>query len=128
MTDNSSDIAGAIERLEPCPLCGSDAVFAAEQKHCTPPFPELRCVSCAECESYGPEKWTDAEAIAAWNTRPTPSGEGLVEAAKTALCVLCAVPQDSLHVNARKDVNIACEGLRHALAAHQPPSGEGGGS
>jgi len=52
--------------------------------------------------------------------RPPHRGDGLFEAAKTALCVLCAVPLDNLHVNARKDIDIACEGIRQALAAHQP--------
>ena len=44
------------------------------------------CVSCPSCRLKGPLRSTEAEAILAWNTRPTDAAaEALAEAGKKAL-------------------------------------------
>jgi Lar family restriction alleviation protein len=53
----------------PCPFCGQiDRVVAYD---CYTHGQPVR-VWCWRCESCGPERRTKAEAIAAWNARPTP--------------------------------------------------------
>lgn len=47
------------------------------------------------------------------------------EVMKTALCVLCAVPQDNLHPNAQLDIEIATNGIRQALLSISQEEGKG---
>ncbi len=135
-TTPPSDIAGAIERLEPCPLCGGKAeIWRAHPDE--PPRRRAWIAGMDRCLVLTKEYDTDAEAIAAWNTRPQPSGEGLTDAmlaeafAKTSEY---ECPDDELDYATAPDevkehFRRAAEYLnsRQALAAHQPPSREGGG-
>lgn len=45
-------------KLKPCPFCGSEDLKAF--------IPYVRCLACF---ATGPERLTQAEAIAAWNQR-----------------------------------------------------------
>jgi Lar family restriction alleviation protein len=47
--------------LELCPFCKGEAFYNPEYNG--------GCVECRECGAEGPYKRTEAEAIAAWNTR-----------------------------------------------------------
>ena len=47
--------------LELCPFCKGEAFYNPEYNG--------GCVECRECGAKGPYKRTEAEAIAAWNTR-----------------------------------------------------------
>jgi len=58
----------AMCELKPCPFCGSDAGLMAAHR-----------VSCSQCHAEGPGCNSDAEAIAAWNSRPSPLGERLLK-------------------------------------------------
>ena len=48
-----------VDELMPCPFCGAIAEIASNKKE----------VACLGCEALGPFCDTEAEAIAAWNTR-----------------------------------------------------------
>ncbi len=76
------------DELEPCPV-----------SWCTEPTPRVQTrsasifvVRCNECGTTTPYFHTEAEAIAAWNTRPTPSPDGIREALeeleRSASCAL----------------------------------------
>jgi Lar family restriction alleviation protein len=57
--------------LKACPFCGSGAIIA-----CVTSGPsDALMVACGFCYTRGPRKDTEAEAIAAWNTRPSQPGE-----------------------------------------------------
>ncbi len=68
--------------LRECPFCGSQDV----KLNSTTPRQTFMAKVCCEnpaCYTFGPKKNTNAEAIAAWNTRPTSEREArLVEALK----------------------------------------------
>ena len=55
--------------LKPCPFCGGEAHLSADTSHSTAFF-----ISCETEDCFGLMQWaeTQAEAIAAWNTRATP--------------------------------------------------------
>lgn len=80
--------------LLPCPWCGTAENVRVDMGHY---YGEVTCWNCKGAISWGPEKTTRAEAIAAWNTRHTSDLaeriEGLVSAAKD-----CA---DDLEANVR---------------------------
>ena len=62
--------------LKPCPFCGSENLYVHTNI-------EESDVFCPECETNGPVHNSDAEAIAAWNTRtPDPAVLALVDAAR----------------------------------------------
>lgn len=72
-------------KLEPCPFCNG-APTLHENDWCEPSEWSVQCVAC-NASSYG--ETDQAEAIAAWNRRPTPApsqsfNEGLEEAARIA--------------------------------------------
>lgn len=67
MTDTKLD-AARIEELLPCPFCGVRP-FADVQNGQQTPNGEVKFVWCEKCDSCGPERLSDAEAIAAWNRR-----------------------------------------------------------
>ena len=60
--------------LKPCPFCGGVAYLRDDVSHSTAYF-----IGCATEDCFGEFHWgqTEAEAIAAWNTRPTPLAEAL---------------------------------------------------
>ena len=59
------------DELEPCPFCGSDTCQTREVRW--NPVMTKWAVSCVRgCGTDGPAHDTEAEAIAAWNRRPTP--------------------------------------------------------
>jgi hypothetical protein len=63
--------AGVIDELRPCPnpWCGADKGYVRHNRGFA-----LWSVRCGKCSLQGPSKDTEAEAIAAWNTRaPDPS-------------------------------------------------------
>jgi hypothetical protein len=61
--------------LLPCPFCGGDA----ELREWDWPYVRFQC-RCAKCKCQARARMADkAEAIAAWNTRPTPA-TGIAEA------------------------------------------------
>jgi Lar family restriction alleviation protein len=59
---------GGSAKLLPCPFCGSMAgiVSFVDTAH---------AIMCNQCQSQSPVKPTEAEAISAWNTRPSDKGE-----------------------------------------------------
>lgn len=57
------------ETLKPCPFCGLPPY---EDVQNVPHCPNEVAVWCTGCNVNGPRKVAEAEAIAAWNTRPTP--------------------------------------------------------
>jgi Lar family restriction alleviation protein len=109
-------------KLAPCPFCGSDDIEVHRQY-----VSHLHWLSCQDCRTDGPAKMGEADAIAAWNTRPQPSGEGLVEALREAECWLTAALEcKTWHwdPDQRVAATDAQRRARQALAAHQPPSRE----
>ena len=72
------------EPLKACPLCGRrdecDPSVSASFKYAEPGNPDAGLVpsgnyiECANCGCCGPNRPTEAEAIAAWNTRAEPQG------------------------------------------------------
>ena len=67
------------QELKPCPFCEGDAVFID--------YPQSAQVHCLACTASVSEQ-TQAEAIAAWNTRPATRRDALEEAAKVAEALL----------------------------------------
>ena len=57
------------DELKPCPFCGGDAFLRDDVSHGTAFF-----IGCATEECFGEIHWayTEAEAVASWNTRATP--------------------------------------------------------
>ena len=53
------------EALKPCPFCGGDAEFCGNTQH------QMFWVLCKRCHASPGDKRNRAEAITAWNTRPT---------------------------------------------------------
>lgn len=56
--------------LLPCPFCGNDNI---EAKDYSGDSSSLASVWCSKCGTHGPEETHEGAAIAAWNTRATPS-------------------------------------------------------
>jgi Lar family restriction alleviation protein len=52
---------------KPCPFCGEDFPFTITRVLGEDMFNQMKC---GECQTLGPSGDTEAEAIAAWNTRP----------------------------------------------------------
>lgn len=61
--------------LLPCPFCGSSRL-----KMCDFRIGVLHWLRCKDCESDGPYKKTEAEAITAWNTRADIAEERIAQA------------------------------------------------
>jgi len=85
MTTNPTAPQGGGEKLAPCPLCGSRAELW--KAHPDRPARKAWIACIGRCCIMTREYMTDAEAIAAWNTRATPDhaavrNEALEEAAK----------------------------------------------
>jgi len=76
------------EKLLPCPFCGGDAAIVSPLG-----AGNIRAVECrnTECASTGPWGKNEAEAIAAWNTRPSMQ----VDAAPDALAVINRIAEVS---------------------------------
>ena len=55
------------KELKPCPFCGGVPYINDELR-----AEDCICVQCQECFSESTPMETDAEAITAWNTRPSP--------------------------------------------------------
>lgn len=87
MTDPTTNDKQA---LLPCPFCGP---FTGESEIGALYDPlavwvdddDLLSVVCRECEAFGPKAKTQAEAIAAWNTRTIPNVDELLEAGRRLL-------------------------------------------
>lgn len=55
--------------IKPCPFCGAEGVMAVVGH-----WERFYAVECSEstgrqCGAEGPPKWTEEDAVAAWNTR-----------------------------------------------------------
>lgn len=76
------------EKLLPCPWCGAEARLERDIS------PWVNCVNsyCELGSSAGVEYASEAEAIAAWNTRPAPT-EAEVEAAAKRIFDFSADPR-----------------------------------
>lgn len=55
--------------LAPCPFCGGDKVAVCQSERTDPVF----WVECIRCNAEAQPSTDKAEAIAAWNTRATPT-------------------------------------------------------
>lgn len=55
--------------LKPCPFCGGEDLEIDHAPTYDVRHPDVYEVHCVECGGRGGEGWTEAEAIAAWNTR-----------------------------------------------------------
>ena len=55
-------------KLKPCPFCGRELLVVEGWKGCV-------WVECINCNTEGPDKDTESEAIEAWNKRYTPTTE-----------------------------------------------------
>ena len=68
--------------LKPCPFCSGTKVYVRT-------IMQEADIFCPECETNGPVHNSEAEAVAAWNTRTSdPAVQALVEAANDAVLVL----------------------------------------
>lgn len=73
--------------LLPCPFCGGEDLETDHIRTYDVDHPDVYEVHCVECGGRGGEGWTEAEAIAAWNTRA---------AVTCSECLYCASPNDTL--------------------------------
>ena len=64
--------------LLPCPFCGGEDLEIDHAPTYDVRHPDVYEVHCVECGGRGGEGWTEAEAIAAWNTRAEMSHEDLL--------------------------------------------------
>lgn len=63
LADSSSSTPKNEETEEkPCPFCGSQLIEPIDDGH-------VHWLACMDCDAEGPAKYTEAEAIAAWNRR-----------------------------------------------------------
>lgn len=58
-----------MSELKPCPFCGGEDLEIDHAPTYDVRHPDVYEVHCVECGGRGGEGWTEAEAIAAWNTR-----------------------------------------------------------
>ena len=58
-----------MSELLPCPFCGGKHLEVSHHD------PVWRTVVCRKCLAFGPDKKSEAEAIAAWNTRTEAKGK-----------------------------------------------------
>lgn len=61
---------GTVELL-PCPFCSDGGQLQVQRTGAVDEW--WHCVFCDRCCTYGPTAGTEAEAIAAWNTRTPPT-------------------------------------------------------
>lgn len=64
-----------MNELKPCPFCGDEDLEIDHAPTYDVHHPDVYEVHCVECGGRGGEGWTEAEAIAAWNTRAEMSYE-----------------------------------------------------
>lgn len=55
--------------LLPCPFCGGTDIELSHYPTYDVAHPDVYEILCPDCGGRGGEGWTEAEAIAAWNTR-----------------------------------------------------------
>lgn len=68
--------------LKPCPFCGGEAAVILDDRTW------IECMDCPQKAGVGPFD-TDAQAIAAWNTRAAEEGKAeLVEALENAISLI----------------------------------------
>lgn len=60
--------------LKPCPFCGVPPFHEVQNGNNTP-FGQVQFVWCEKCDACGPERYSEAEAIEAWNRRASVQGE-----------------------------------------------------
>ena len=106
------------EKLEPCPFCSGDAVMRRDDDPGYPFYVTFEhhqyCPMFAVPTDLFPSYSTEAEASAAWNTRPTPAApEDVLEAMARFVCEWeDADPDASLGGD---DINFRWHGAKNTL-------------
>jgi Lar family restriction alleviation protein len=131
MTDPAALLEGTTPDLLPCPFCGGNARAAAVHAGGIE-WAQVECRAERGCGAVGPTPATEAEAIAAWNTRPqqqqlTESAERIrkLEAEVERLHSLAKANNDLARMETRARVRLQYDNakLRDALEARTTLNG-----
>lgn len=116
------DKPGTLAELLPCPFCGGEWITIVHPANKSPEH-----VGCKGCLARGPLQagWTEAEAIAAWNTRTPPANRNAVLEEAAGDCHgldtperVCFYEQDFYVLSNFSSFSILWDGVRFDTSEH----------